>query len=321
VTQWVREVIMMTMAIVMLMVMAMIKTTIFLINVNFLQESDRSLAKATHQIKELKIQLESKTQEYEAMMGEVENISKAYEDVQTQNKRLLHELGQKEDVTIQVVSEGYRVKRQLATAGVEVRDMQERYARAEERCRGQLTTIEELEQQVAQAQAKFNKLFDELQGTHQTMDALRREGRDTQMQAAEFKQQADLLEKTAAESRRKIEDLVAEAEREREKVHRLEEEKNSLKRKLDRLPRQGSSSSSSSSSSGFNLAEEELRSIKQRVRCSICNDRMKDTVIGKCFHVFCHECVMTNLQTRKRRCPQCQTPFSVNDVHNMYGFV
>ena len=39
------------------------------------------------------------------MMSEVDSISKSYEDMQAQNKRLLLELGNKEDVTIQVASE------------------------------------------------------------------------------------------------------------------------------------------------------------------------------------------------------------------------
>jgi hypothetical protein len=39
------------------------------------------------------------------MMSEVDSISKAYEDMQSQNKRLVLELGNKEDVTIQVASE------------------------------------------------------------------------------------------------------------------------------------------------------------------------------------------------------------------------
>jgi hypothetical protein len=81
------------------------------------------VAKANYQIKELKTQLESKTQvfylsrtallslpnyiskEYEIMMSEVDNISKSYEDMQAQSKRLLNDMKEKEDVIIQVGSE------------------------------------------------------------------------------------------------------------------------------------------------------------------------------------------------------------------------
>lgn len=39
------------------------------------------------------------------MMSEVDNLSSSYEDMQAQNKRLLNDLGQKEDHTSQVASE------------------------------------------------------------------------------------------------------------------------------------------------------------------------------------------------------------------------
>ncbi len=48
--------------------------------------------------------------------------------------------------------------------------------------------------------------------------------------------------------------MIQELEKEKDKVQRLEEDKASLKRKLDRvLPKQGS---------GFNVVEEELRTLK-----------------------------------------------------------
>lgn len=88
------------------------------------QDYEKGLAKANYDVKELKKQLDSKTevfspklflnkflytnicvQEYEMMIGEVDNISKAYDDMQAQNKRLMTELGSKEDITMQVASE------------------------------------------------------------------------------------------------------------------------------------------------------------------------------------------------------------------------
>ena len=48
------------------------------------------------------------------------------------------------------------------------------------------------------------KVFDELQGTGMGMDNLRREARDAQVQAAEFKIQAESFEKSSLEARRKV---------------------------------------------------------------------------------------------------------------------
>ncbi len=83
----------------------------------------KDLAKDSFQLSEVKGQLEAKTQvddkldilvvivfffffqEYQMMLAEVDSMYKAYQDMITQNQRLIVELGQKDDVTMQVASE------------------------------------------------------------------------------------------------------------------------------------------------------------------------------------------------------------------------
>lgn len=54
------------------------------------------------------------------------------------------------------------------------------------------------------------------------------------------------------------------------------------------------------------------------LRCPVCNDRMKDTVITRCFHVFCNPCIKKNLALRHRKCPGCAQPFGEKDVQSIY---
>lgn len=54
------------------------------------------------------------------------------------------------------------------------------------------------------------------------------------------------------------------------------------------------------------------------LNCPICKERRKTTVIAKCYHVFCRDCIERNLNLRKRRCPACQQPFSVDDVKEIW---
>ena len=49
---------------------------------------------------------------------------------------------------------------------------------------------------------------------------------------------------------------------------------------------------------------EELRIYKNMVKCAVCHDRPKDTLITKCCHVFCQHCVRKNLDSRHRKCPR-----------------
>lgn len=78
-----------------------------------------------------------------------------------------------------------------------------------------------------------------------------------------------------------------------------------MKKKLDRLR-------------SSSVLEEELRACKAMITCAICNERQKNAVIAKCYHVFCRECIQRRVSARSRKCPGCSKPFSENDVHDIY---
>lgn len=46
--------------------------------------------------------------------------------------------------------------------------------------------------------------------------------------------------------------------------------------------------------------------------------RDKETVLTKCFHVFCYECLKMRYDTRQRKCPKCNCAFGANDFHRIY---
>lgn len=121
--------------------------------------------------------------------------------------------------------------------------------------------------------------------------------------------------------KKKLNEKISVLERGEDKIARLMEERNSLKRKVERLSTKGSVDA---------LLEEEVASLKvspsrtsawvwassltnsppsvaglslsaqKMMRCPVCNDNMKDTVITRCFHVFCGPCVKSRLQLRNR---------------------
>lgn len=40
-----------------------------------------------------------------------------------------------------------------------------------------------------------------------------------------------------------------------------------------------------------------------RMKCSICKEREKDTILQNCLHMFCNECVRNIYSSRSRKCP------------------
>ena len=69
----------------------------------------------------------------------------------------------------------------------------------------------------------------------------------------------------------------------------------------------------------FNFQNGLLISLSQnKLNCPVCTSRKKDTVLTKCFHVFCAECIKTRYETRQRKCPKCNAAFGANDFHKIY---
>lgn len=63
---------------------------------------------------------------------------------------------------------------------------------------------------------------------------------------------------------------------------------------------------------------QQLDMLKLRYTCSACRERFRNMVITKCFHVFCKECIDERIRVRNRKCPDCQTPFGVDDVKSVF---
>ncbi|KAM3575484.1 hypothetical protein VYU27_002590 [Nannochloropsis oceanica] len=67
---------------------------------------------------------------------------------------------------------------------------------------------------------------------------------------------------------------------------------------------------------GGNAAQNET--LLKLLNCSVCNVRWKDCVITKCYHLFCQQCIQSNLKVRSRKCPACGKHFSENDVKPIF---
>ena len=65
-------------------------------------------------------------------------------------------------------------------------------------------------------------------------------------------------------------------------------------------------------------ADEMLKLTLKMLKCSVCRDRFKEVTITRCYHLFCKECIDTNLANRHRKCPACGEKFGADDVQKIY---
>ena len=84
-----------------------------------------------------------------------------------------------------------------------------------------------------------------------------------------------------------------------------------LQSKLDKLKE-------SRAGTHLGTEQQELETLRMMVRCSLCNVRTKRSVITRCMHMFCEECLAQWQAKRHRNCPSCKTGFSAQDVKQIY---
>jgi E3 ubiquitin-protein ligase BRE1 len=90
-------------------------------------------------------------------------------------------------------------------------------------------------------------------------------------------------------------------------------------RRLQELERQLQHAKAASATGELtDLERFELRDLQKLVNCSVCQDRRKDVIVTKCFHMFCKECIENNLKSRNRKCPTCKKMFGHDDVKTVW---
>jgi len=268
------------------------------------------LAKADKTIKELKSALDSQKLEAEGYLSEIEVIGKAFEEQQEQNARLLQQLSEKEDTLTKLMAEQIKATQTQNLLREERKFLAEKCERFDERNALQDEAVSKAEQKLRYMQEQLKKQGEEMKISSTLTETLKKSQRDSSHLCSEYKQKIERLENDINEMKKDMEDKIEVIARDSNQRSRLNEEIATLRRKLERL-----TSSNYIDESGL---EDELTYYKQKLNCSVCNEKPKAVVIARCYHMFCKPCVQERIQSRSRKCPTCADKFAESDVYNIY---
>lgn len=62
----------------------------------------------------------------------------------------------------------------------------------------------------------------------------------------------------------------------------------------------------------------DIKNLRALLRCTACDKNFKNTVLLRCCHVFCKECVDEKIRTRNRKCMSCNENFLVAEVKKIF---
>ncbi|XP_013666708.2 E3 ubiquitin-protein ligase BRE1-like 1 isoform X1 [Brassica napus] len=256
--------------------------------------------------------LKSKHEEHGTYLSEMQAIGSAYEDIVPQNQQLLLQVTERDDYNIKLFLEGI-TSRQMQDAllidkYIMDKDIQQASASASFLSKKSLR----IEDQMRFCTEQYQRLAEDKYQKSVTHEILQKKRADAVNGLEQARSKLGESHSKAEQSRVDYGALELELEIERFNRRRIEEEVETVKTKVSRLR------SLVEGSSAIQKLRQELNEFKEILKCKACNDRSKEVVITKCFHLFCNPCVLKITGTRQRKCPTCSASFGPNDIKPIY---
>ncbi|OMO57925.1 Zinc finger, RING-type [Corchorus olitorius] len=265
-----------------------------------LDASERDVLELTEAIK-------SKDRESETYISEIETIGQAYEDMQTQNQHLLHQMTERDDYNIKLVSESVKTKQAYNLFLSEKQTLAKQLQQVNSSIESVKMRITHNEEQIKVCLTDAIKSTQEDRHVMISLETAKWELADAEKELKWLKSAATSSEKDYEQLQRKVDELQVKLDKERSQRKKLEEELTELNSKAAEL-------SSETGETAIRKLQDEIKNCKNILKCGVCFDRPKEVVIVKCYHLFCNPCIQRNLEIRHRKCPGCGTAFGQNDV-------
>ncbi|KAG6512377.1 hypothetical protein ZIOFF_030488 [Zingiber officinale] len=261
--------------------------------------------------------LKSKHEEGRTYLSEIECIGQSYEDMQTQNQHLLHQIIERDDYNIKViiidllVMEGVKEKQMQEALRLEIQTMNRKLQQAKLLMDSYDLKASKMDEQLKMWSEQVGKLAEDARQGGATFEHTKKRLLDAQMEAQKLRLLLDGVQDKVEGSRLEVANLLIEIEKERYNKKRTEES-------LEVMTRKAASLRAQTKGSVLEKLRQEVKEYRGILKCSICLDRQKEVVIAKCYHLFCHQCVQRTVSNRQRKCPTCGASFSPNDVKPIY---
>ncbi|XP_051968152.1 E3 ubiquitin-protein ligase BRE1B-like [Xyrauchen texanus] len=276
------------------------------------EDALRKIRVAEETIEHLQKKLAATKQEEEALLSEMDVTGQAFEDMQEQNSRLMQQLREKDDANFKLMSERIKSNQIYKLLREEKEELADQVLTFKTQVDAQLLVVQKLEEKEGVLQSSLAGLEKELTVRTQALELNKRKAVEAAQLAEDLKVQLEHTQTKLREIQASVLDNRTARERESVNLKKAQEDLSRLRRKLEKQKKVEVYTDADE------ILQEEINQYKAKLRCPCCNTRDKETVLTKCFHVFCYECLKTRYDTRQRKCPKCNAAFGANDFHRIY---
>ncbi|CAB3401664.1 unnamed protein product [Caenorhabditis bovis] len=278
----------------------------------FEKELQTRIGHALEEVERLKKEKETTEMMEKALSDELENIGSAVEELQEQNCQLLAKVNDLHDAKIKLLNE------KIVTSAMSAKFQDRTTAQdVHNKTMQQQVRVNEFELQTLRlATQKSNEIIDHKTAENAQLTVQLEKNRKTIIELGNardsFKARLEKAEAQYKTTQELLQKKASQVESCANKLRRVEEELSSLRKKYERLQKSEKYGSTDA------VLYEELKQIKESQKCPSCKVNPKDTILLKCFHLFCETCIKLRYDTRQRKCPKCNCGFGANDFHRAY---
>ncbi|KAI0697245.1 BRE1-domain-containing protein [Cytidiella melzeri] len=273
------------------------------------------------EIQKLRLQDQQREQSELSLYTEIEKLSAAWEALDKQAKSKVFDLsGMEERLNKSAIEKAksdnkfYTIVRNKEALELEKKTLarnMDKQAQALERLQAQEKNSSNLAKQMETELAALREAKMMQQNKILEIDGHRRM----------LTERVEAARRQAEEMKLPVQEVLSELNRKRSALVKLEE---SLSKKLKEAERQTAKLKSNVANQSISgtAREAQLQSEVDKcmslLKCSTCKMNMRNTVITKCMHSFCKNCVNERISSRQRKCPACNLPFSQGEVQQLY---
>lgn len=249
-----------------------------------------------------------------ALEEELEETGAAYEDIQSQNLKLINTIKEKETEISDLKNQKSKLTHKTGALNLELENLKEEVELNK-------TVWSELDKIKLEYQAKISDLQVEIQRLEKDLETKQTGIEDLQEELSKKAADQNQLQLELEASHRTIEHkskaLEQETElrlNERSKHQKIEAESKMIEAFKEKIRSGSATTTDFDGSKEIALLNNEIEAMRRCLNCSVCGTRRKSTILVKCMHTFCKQCIDDCVEKRRRRCPGCGTPFGKDDV-------
>ncbi|XP_020587316.1 E3 ubiquitin-protein ligase BRE1-like 1 isoform X2 [Phalaenopsis equestris] len=286
----------------------------------------RNLEMSERQKAESSEKLNSKHDDCESYLSEIESIRGSFEGQQIENQQLFQEIMDRDEQNIELGKENLKAGQQYFDLGMEIKSWSRKVKVAESMTNVFYRLTLRLEEELKVFSNQVDKQADERQQSSVALDNLQTRLSDACTESLELRHSLNEIQMQAKKSGLELEvtELLIELGRERFNKKRIHEGLKALRIEFTLRKTQADEGSVV-----LEKLQKEISECRSILRCRVCDERQNDVVIAKCYHLFCRQCIQRIIGSRRGRgsrrgsrrhpkCPTCSKSFLPDNVKPIY---